>query len=69
MKIKIIDFRDLKTYGYARPTMFFVDGIRVSKERYHHIRRNAAWKKHWATRMWARKKGNIRLEYQEVTVN
>ena len=69
MKIMIIDFRDLKTYCYARPTMFFIDGKRVSKKRYHYIRLNMLWKKHWATRMYAKTKGNIRREYQVVTVN
>jgi hypothetical protein len=69
MKIMIIDFRNMKTYCYARPAMFFIDGKRVSKERYHYIRRNAVLEKHCETKMYSKKKGNIRREYQVMTVN
>lgn len=69
MKIMIIDFRDMKTYGYARPTMFFIDGKRVSKDRYHCVRRKAVLENHCETEMYSKRKGNIRREYQVLTVN
>jgi hypothetical protein len=49
--------------------MFFIDGKRVSKERYHHIRRNTVLEKHCETKVYSKKKGNIRREYQVMTVN